>query len=319
MGPASITVHLDHSDRMTGAAPQRLKLLSAFAAVYLIWGSSYLAILWGLETVPPFLLGAARFIMAGAVLYAIAAARGAGRFSWRQLASAAVVGALLPFAGNGSLIWSEQRIPSGVAALIVATVPLWMVAIQAFVERVRPGPQIWVGVGLGLVGLAILVTAGRDTAGAIHVPSALILCGGSVAWAAGSIYSRRADLPESGLASSALTMLAGGAIFAVTALIAGEPHGFDAGAVSVRSVIGLMYLAIFGSVVAYSAYIWLLQVSTPARVGTYAYVNPLIAVVLGWLFAGEPISPRTMLAAAVILAAVVLITLAPQPVREANA
>lgn len=296
-----------------GREPRRLKVVMAFAAVYLIWGSSYLAILWGLETMPPFILGAARFLTAGAVLYAIARARGDAGISRRQLGNAAIVGALLPFLGNGSLIWAEQRIPSGIAALIVATVPLWMVAIQTVVERVRPGTQIWTGVGLGIVGLAILVSVGAGDAGGVHVPSALILCAGSVAWAAGSIYSRTADLPVSSLASSALTMLTAGVYFAGVAVAFGEHHSFDIAGVSARSIVGLLYLSILGSVIAYSAYIWLLQVASPARVGTYAYVNPLIAVLLGWAFASEPISVRTLVAAAVILAAVVLITSAPQP------
>ena len=298
--------------------PRRFKLLTAFAAVYVIWGSSYLAILWGLETMPPFILGAARFITAGAVLYVIAAARGHAGFSRRQLRNAAIVGALLPFLGNGSLIWAEQRIPSGIAALIVATVPLWMVVMQTIVERVRPGPQIWIGVSLGIVGLAVLVSVGAGLAGAVHVPSALILCAGSVAWAAGSIYSRRADLPESGLASSALTMLAAGVFFTVVAVAFGEHRSFDVAGVSARSIVGLLYLSIFGSVIAYSAYIWLLQVASPARVGTYAYVNPIIAVLLGWAFASEPISVRTIVAAAIILAAVVLITTAPQPATRGS-
>lgn len=301
---------------MTGGVP-RLKLLSAFAAVYLIWGSSYLAILWGLETMPPFLLGAARFLSAGAILYALAIARGGAGFTGRQLLNASIVGALLPFLGNGSLIWAQQRIPSGIAALIVATVPLWMVVIQTIVEHVRPARLIWTGVGLGIVGLAILVGAGSEVSGGVHLPSALILCGGAVAWAAGSIYSRSADLPDSGLASAALTMLAAGVIFFAASLTAGEPRTFDLAGVSVRSVVGLAYLAIFGSVIAYSAYIWLLQVSSPARVATYAYVNPVIAVFLGWAFAGEPITSRTMIAAGVILAAVILITTAPQPARRA--
>ncbi len=301
---------------MTGGAP-RPKLFSAFAAVYLIWGSSYLAIIWGLESLPPFLLGAARFLTAGAVLYALAAARGGAKFSRRQLLNASIVGALLPFFGNGSLIWAQQRIPSGIAALIVATVPLWMVVIQTIVEHVRPARLIWTGVGLGIVGLAILVGIGSEVSGSIHLPSALVLCGGSITWAAGSIYSRSADLPDSGLASAALTMLAAGVFFSAASLAAGDHRTVDLAEVSLRSAVGLAYLAIVGSVIAYSAYIWLLQVSSPARVATYAYVNPVIAVFLGWAFAGEHISVRTMIAAGVILAAVILITTAPQPARRA--
>lgn len=301
---------------MTGDT-RRFRLISAFTAVYLIWGSSYLAILWGLETIPPFLLGAARFVSAGAILYVIARSRGPVAFSRVQLLNAAIVGALLPFLGNGSLIFAQQRIPSGIAALIVATVPLWMVVIQAVVEKVRPGPQIWTGVSLGILGLAILVSARAGVTGAIHLPSALLLCGGSMAWAAGSIYSRRADLPDSGIASTALTMLAAGVFFSVTTVAMGETRSFELADVSLRSVIGLAYLSILGSVVAYSAYIWLLQATTPARVATYAYVNPIIAVLLGWAFANEPITIRTAFAAAVILAAVILITTAPQPAQRA--
>lgn len=297
---------------MTGVPP-RFRLFTAFAAVYLIWGSSYLAIIWALQAFPPFMLGAARFITAGAMLFSIAAIRGGAGFSRRQLLNASVVGALLPFAGNGALIWAQQRIPSGIAALIVATVPLWMVAIQTAVEHVRPGRQIWTGVSLGILGLGILVSAGGGVGGAVHLPSALILCAGSVAWAAGSIYSRSADLPESGLSSAALTMLAAGVFFSGASLATGEHRSFDAAQLSLRPLAGLAYLAIFGSVIAYSSYIWLLQVSTPARVATYAYVNPVIAVTLGWLFANEVISLRTMTAAVVILVAVILITMAPQP------
>ena len=302
---------------MSGASP-RFRLFTAFGAVYLIWGSSYLAILWGLETVPPFVLGAARFLCAGAILYAIAAARGGASFTRRQLMNASVVGALLPFAGNGALIWAQQRIPSGIAALIVATVPLWMVVIQTLVEHVRPRPQIWVGVGLGTLGLAILITARGGIAGAVHLPSALLLCAGSVAWAAGSIYSRQADLPASGFTSAALTLLAAGVFFLVVVLVNGDAREFDPGAVSMKSGMGLLYLSIFGSVIAYSAYIYMLKESTPARVATYAYVNPVIAVILGWMFANEPISVRTSIAAGVILAAVVLITMAPQPAKKRN-
>lgn len=298
---------------MTGDTALRFRLFAAFAAIYLIWGSSYMAIVWSLQAFPPFMLGAARFITAGGILYAIAAMRGGATFSRRQLLNASVVGALLPFAGNGALIFAQQRIPSGIAALIVATVPLWMVVIQTLVEHVRPGRQIWSGVALGILGLGILVSAGVGVAGAIHVPSALLLCAGSIAWAAGSIYSRGADLPASGLASAALTMLAAGLYFTLVAMAVGDHRTFSPADVSARSFLGLGYLSIFGSVIAYSAYIWLLQVTTPARVATYAYVNPVIAVGLGWLFLSEPISARTLTAAAVILAAVILITMAPPP------
>lgn len=297
------------------ANASRLRLVLAFATVYVVWGSSYLAILLGLETFPPFLLGAARFLSAGLILYAAVYFRGGARVTAKEIGNSAIIGALLLFAGNGSLIWAEQKLPSGIAALIVATVPMWMVVIQTVVEGVRPGIQIWLGVATGLWGLAILLGVGESAGGGLHLPSAVVLSLGSIMWASGSIYSRRAALPRSPLAGIALQMLAAGILFTTVSFFAGEMDGFDPRAVTARSFLGVAYLSVFGSVLAYTAYIWLLQVSTPARVGTYAYVNPLIAVFLGWAFASEVVGSRTLFAAGVIVGAVILITTARQPAR----
>ena len=295
------------------APPSRLALAAAFAIVYVIWGSTFLAILFAIETLPPFLMASARFIVAGSLLYGWARlANGAAaptRAHWR---GTAVVGVLLLLGGNGLLVWSEQRIPSGVAALLVGTVPCFMVLIDWLRPGgLRPTRLVVAGLLLGLLGLVWLV--GPDTlmgGGRADIVGATVVVLGSFSWALGSIYSRHAATPASPFLATAMQMLAGGAALLVLSILLGEPWAFDAGSVSLRSALGLLYLVVFGSIVAFSAYIWLLRVSTPTRVSTYAYVNPVIAVLLGWALAGEALTARMAIAAAVIVSGVALITLA---------
>jgi len=296
-------------------APSRFALLTAFAIVYVIWGSTFLAILFAIETLPPFLMASARFLVAGSLLYAwsrfVSGAAAPSPANWR---ATAVVGALLLLGGNGLLVWSEQRIPSGVAALLVGTVPCFMVLI----EWLRPGGSrptgpVIAGVCLGLLGLAWLI--GPDAllgGGRADLIGAVVVVLGSFSWAVGSIYSRHAATPPSPFLSTAMQMIGGGVALLLLSLLLGEPWAFDASAVSLRSLLGLGYLMLFGSIVAFSAYIWLLRVSTPARVSTYAYVNPVIAVLLGWALAGEALTTRMIIAATVIVSGVALITLAPK-------
>ena len=296
-------------------APSRFALLTAFAIVYVIWGSTFLAILFAIETLPPFLMASARFLVAGSLLYAwsrfVSGAAAPSPANWR---ATAVVGALLLLGGNGLLVWSEQRIPSGVAALLVGTVPCFMVLI----EWLRPGGSrptglVIAGLCLGLLGLAWLI--GPDAllgGGRADFIGAVVVVLGSFSWAVGSIYSRHAATPPSPFLSTAMQMIGGGVALLLLSLLLGEPWAFDASAVSLRSLLGLGYLMLFGSIVAFSAYIWLLRVSTPARVSTYAYVNPVIAVLLGWALAGEALSTRMIIAATVIVSGVALITLAPK-------
>jgi len=297
------------------AAPSRFALLTAFAIVYVIWGSTFLAILFAIETLPPFLMASARFLVGGSLLYGwsrvVAGAAAPTGAHWR---ATAIVGALLLLGGNGLLVWSEQRIPSGVAALLVGTVPCFMVLI----DWLRPGGSrptglVFAGLLLGLLGLVWLV--GPDTllgGGRADLIGAVVVVLGSFSWAVGSIYSRHAATPPSPFLSTAMQMLGGGAALLLLSVLLGEPWAFDASAVSLRSVLGLLYLMLFGSIVAFSAYIWLLRVSTPARVSTYAYVNPVIAVLLGWALAGEALTTRMIVAATVIVSGVALITLAPK-------
>jgi drug/metabolite transporter (DMT)-like permease len=298
-----------------GASPSRLALATAFAIVYVIWGSTFLAILFAIETLPPFLMASARFIVAGSLLYGWArlvnGAAAPTRAHWR---GTAIVGVLLLLGGNGLLVWSEQRIPSGVAALLVGTVPCFMVLLDWLRPGgLRPTRLVVAGLLLGLLGLVWLV--GPDTlmgGGRADFVGATVVVIGSFSWALGSIYSRHAATPASPFLATAMQMLAGGAALLALSVLLGEPWAFDAGGVSLRSALGLLYLVVFGSIVAFSAYIWLLRVSTPTRVSTYAYVNPVIAVLLGWALAGEALTVRMAIAAAVIVSGVALITLAPK-------
>lgn len=296
-------------------APSRLALASAFAIVYLVWGSTFLAILFAIETLPPFLMASVRFLVAGTLVYAwarfVSGAAAPNGAEWR---GAAAVGVLLLVGGNGLLVWSEQRIPSGVAALLVGTVPCFMALIEWLRPGgVRPTAHVVAGLMLGLVGLFWLV--GPDTlmgGGRVDFVGAAVVVLGSFSWAAGSIYSRHVPTPSSPFLATAMQMLAGGAAMLVVSTVLGEPWAFHLEAVSLRSALGLVYLIVLGSIVAFSAYIWLLRVSTPARVSTYAYVNPVVAVLLGWALAGEALTPRMVVAATVIVAGVALITVAPR-------
>ncbi|HEU4620208.1 MAG TPA: drug/metabolite exporter YedA [Gammaproteobacteria bacterium] len=308
------------------AAPTagNLKVLLAFAAVYLIWGSTYLGIRFAIETLPPFLMAGVRFLVAGALLYAWSRLLGgAPRPTRRQWGATAVVGLLLLLGGNGLVVWSETRVASGVAALLVGIVPCWMVLLEWLrPSGTRPARQTVLGLFLGLAGLFWLI--GPDSimgGGRADLLGASAVLVGSFLWAAGSIYSRHAPMPSAPFLSTAMQMLAASAALLLVSAGLGEPLHLHPGAFSARSLLALLYLVLFGSIVAFSAYIWLLRESTPARVSTYAYVNPVVAVLLGWALAGEALTPRMIVAAVVIVSGVVLITLAPVgalPIRSAR-
>jgi len=291
------------------AGPSKLALGAAFGAVYLIWGSTYLAIRIGLETIPPLLMAGFRHTIGGLILYTFVRLTGGPkplRIHWR---STAIIGALLLLGGNGGVCWAEQTVPSGLAALLVSILPLWMVLLN-WLRRdgVKPAIAEIAGVVLGLVGVATLIGGlGIVPGEPVHLLGAGVLILASLCWAYGSIYARHAPMPKSPLQATAMEMLAGGAMLLVVGLLTGESSGFSFMNVSGRSVLALGYLMVFGSLVAFSAYVWLLQVSTPARVSTYAFVNPIVAVLLGYLLADELLTARTLVAAIGIISAVVLI------------
>jgi drug/metabolite transporter (DMT)-like permease len=291
----------------------RASIAIAFAAVYLIWGSTYLAIRWAIDDVPPFLMAAARFLAAGGAMFLWARARGAAAPQPRHWGSATLVGGLMLLGGNGGVVWSEQHIPSGVTALIVAAVPLWMALLQGVTGNGRPGLWTWAGIALGIVGIAVLVGPDAFRGGSrMSLVATAVLVFASLSWSVGSLLAHRVSLPASPVMATGMEMIGGGALLALLGFATGEGARLDLAAVSARSALSLAYLVVFGSIVGFTAYIWLLKMCAPSRVATYAFVNPVVAVLLGWAFAGEPFGARTALATTVIVAAVAIITLVPQ-------
>jgi len=300
------------------AAPSRWALVIALGTVYFIWGSTYLAIRIAIETIPPFLMLGTRFVLAGAVLYGWMRWRGVPAPSVKQWRTAALIGGLMLCAGTGTVGWAEQYIPSGLAALLITTVPLWMVLLDWLWQRgQRPNAVVFFGLLLGLAGvgvlvdpLAVLATYTVD----VFVASMVLL--GALAWSVGSLYGRRVDLPTNPFMSTALQMVAGGALLTLTGLLLGESAAFDVTAFSLRSFASWSYLVFFGAILAFSAYVWLLRNTSPAQATTYAYVNPVVAVFLGWALMDEPLNARILLAVGLLITAVVLINRYGQPARS---
>ena len=296
----------------------RLLTLLAFAAVYVIWGSTYLAIRVGVRSLPPFLLSGTRFVAAGGLLYAFLRVRGTQAPTAAEWARAAIAGVLMLTAGNGLVTWAEKQVPSNLAALIVSAVPLYMALLDwARPGGARPARRVLVGIGVGAAGMALLVSGGRQTsheASAIAV-GAILLSG--LCWAAGSLYARYGRLHPHPVMAASQQMLAGGAVMLAISALRGEPRVVAHAGVSAESALALGYLTLFGSVVAFSAFGWLVRATTPARLSTVAYVNPMVAVVLGWAILGERLGPRALGGAALIVCAVLVMTLpARSPFRR---
>jgi drug/metabolite transporter (DMT)-like permease len=292
-----------------GKEPSSTRIVAAFAAVYVVWGSTYLAIRFGVETIPPFMMAGTRFVFAGVLLDAWARWRGAPRPKGIEWRSAAIIGGLLLFVGNGGVTWAEQTVPSGIAALLVATVPMWIVMFDWLLHGAgRPSRGVIVGLTVGFAGMFMLVGPdqflGDNAIDLVGVGVLMVAC---IAWAIGSLYSRQAPLPNSPLLATSMEMLTGGAVLYSVALMTGEFQRFDPASVSTRSWLAVGYLSVFGSIIGFTAYVWLLRVVHASRVATYAYVNPIIAMLLGWSLAGEEFTLQMLLAATVIIGAVVLI------------
>ncbi len=295
-------------DVETGIAPRKAKLVAAFAAVYVLWGSTYLAIRFGVETIPPFLMAGTRHLTAGLLLYLWLRLRGGPRPDRRHWRTAVFIGGLMLLGGNGLVTWAEQRVPSGLAALIVASVPLWMALLDGIQKRLHPRLPVVAGLLIGLGGLLVLVAPGNFAGkGRVDLLGAGALLVAALCWTTGSLYSRQARLPKSILTATAMEMIGGGVLLWIAGLLFGEGSRLDLAAVSARSLLSLGYLIVFGSLIGFSAYVYLLHATTPARVSTYAYVNPIVAVLLGWAFAGEALTLRIALATVGIVASVVLI------------
>ncbi|HUQ17989.1 MAG TPA: EamA family transporter [Gemmatimonadaceae bacterium] len=290
--------------------PSRGKLVAAFAAIYIIWGSTYLGILLAIQTIPPLLMAGTRFFIAGLILFALAKRGQYKPATLKQWRNAAIIGLLLLVGGNGAVVFSERMVPSGLAALLVAVVPIWVVLIDwARPRGKKPTLPIIGGLVLGVIGLLVLVNP-FSSSSEIRFAGVILLMFGTVSWAGGSVLAQHIDLPKSAALATAIETLAAGVVYLTLSLIMQEPMHLDLASVSAKSIGGMIFLITFGSVVAFSAYVWLLKVSTPAKVSTYAYVNPVVALLLGWTFAGESLSIRTLVASAIIISAVALITVA---------
>ncbi len=295
----------------TGSKATRTQIVLAFAAVYIIWGSTYLAIRFALESLPPFLMAGVRFVVAGAILYIAQRVRSGTKPTFEQWRATFIIGGLLIAVGNGAVVWAELRIPSGIAAILVAVLPCWMVLLDWLWQgNERPDWRTTAGLLLGFAGLALLIVPGiRGDAGSLNIGGIAAVMVGSFCWAVGSVYSKRAPLPRPQLLATGMEMLCGGAILVVAGFLHGEASGLQWSAMTTRSLLALAYLTVFGSLIAFSAYVWLLHEVSAAHVSTYAYVNPLVAVLLGWALAGEAFTPTMAAAAAAIIAGVVVITL----------
>jgi len=289
----------------------RARILGAFAAVYIVWGSTYLAIRYAVQTIPPFVMVGTRFVVSGVILYAWSRWRGAPRPTAAQWRDATITGALMLCFGNGAVSWAEQRVPSGLASLLVAVVPLWMVLVDWLRPRgERPHAIVVVGVIVGLAGLVVLVGPASFTGhGDVDSAGAVVLIVGSLAWAAGSVFNRHGARPDSAAMSTGLQMIGGSAALLLLGVMRGELADVHLSHISTASWAGWIYLVTFGSLVGFTAYIYLLQTVSPAKASTYAYVNPLVAVLLGWAIAGETVTLRSLGAAAIILAGVAMITI----------
>jgi drug/metabolite transporter (DMT)-like permease len=300
----------------------KVRIWIALVTVWIVWGSTYLAIRFAIETMPPFLMASTRFLFAGIVMYTWRRLRGdtpPSRIEWR---SAAIVGTFLLVGGNGGVVWAEQFVASGIAALLVGSAPLWMVLIDTLRPGgSRPAGVTAVGVVLGFFGIALLIgpaeIIGFD--GGIDPVGAAVLTLAAFLWAAGSIYNRGAQLPASPLLGTGMEMIAGGLGLLLLGTVTGEWTRLNLAEISTNSLLGFIYLIVFGAWVGFAAYTWLLRVAPTPLVSTYAYVNPLVAIIMGNLLAAEPLTPRVLLAATVIVSSVAIITIRKPARRKQEA
>ena len=290
----------------------RARVWVALAIVYVVWGSTYLGIDLAVRTIPPFLMAAVRFLVAGGLLYGWAIRRGdrADRPTARHWLSAFLIAAPMLAVGNAAVGWAEQTLDTGTASLIIASVPLWMALLDRVFYAQRLARAIVLGLVIGFAGVGLLVAPGG--AGGAGSRAAFVLVFSSLAWAIGSLYSRRAQLPRRPLVGAAMQMLAGGLMLTIVAAVTGELGRVHPAAISPESWLGLAYLVAAGSLLGFTAYMWLLRVAPTSLVGTYAYVNPVVAVLLGTLLLGEPLTWRTLLGGGIIVASVALIVRAPK-------
>ena len=295
--------------KLSSPTPAKWKLVLAFAAIYLFWGTSYLAIRYAVETIPPLFMMGIRHLAAGTVLFVWSRARERERVEGSQWPPAIIAGALFFLGCHGLLAWAEQHVASGLAGLLFATMPFWVVLLAWIRPGGRaPGKRVIFGLLLGLGGISLLVSpaelAGSGTADFVSA-AALVLA--ALSWAGGTVYLQRARRPTSLALATAMQLLAGGGMLVAAGLLAGEGARLGAGSVSLASLLSLGFLIVFGSLTAFTVYNWLLRVSTLARVSTTGYVTPVVAVFIGWGMGSEPVNLRVLLATGIIVTAVAII------------
>jgi len=287
-------------------------LIAAFAAVYIFWGSTYLAIKYAIETLPPFLMAGSRFIVAGSILYVWARlSKDYEKPSFKHWRTSFIVGTLLLLGGNGGVVLAQHYISSSLAALLVATEPVWIVLLSwLWLKGTRPNWKVALGLLIGFLGVYLLIggQGNSETSGNGQILGAFFVIAGAFSWALGSIYGLRATTPKSSALTAGMQMLSGGLVLTLVGSLKGEWTNFNVADVSASSWFAVVYLMIFGSIIGFTAYSWLLKNAEPAMVATYAYVNPVIAVFLGWLIAGETFTSQMLIGAGVIVSSVVLIT-----------
>ena len=307
---------------MPTSTPSRWKTLAAFAIIYFVWGSTYLAIRISVHEIPPLLCAALRFFIAGLALYLFMLFRGQPSPTRRQWLGSVIMALLIFVADYGLLFWAEQRVPSGIAAVMLATIPVFMALSEIILLRTqRLTLRLALALLIGLAGVAVLTTHGLNLGGApINRAGAVALLIAALSWSIASALSRKLPLPSSKAMSAGAQMFAGGVLLAIVAAPLGEFRRFHPLAVSRGAWLALLYLIIAGSIIGFTAYLWLIHHYSPTRVGTYAYVNPIVAVLIGYFFAGEPLGLRTVAGAALILISVIAITTKratkPAPVLE---
>jgi drug/metabolite transporter (DMT)-like permease len=301
--------------------PSRWKTLLAFAVLYFVWGSTFLAIRIGVHEVPPLLLAGTRFFAAGIVLYAWMRATGTPSPSRREWASVTLLAVLIFLVDYGLVFWAEQRVPSGITAVMLATIPVFTALAEILILRTqRLTFRLGCALMVGLAGVAVLVSRSVGFGDApIETSGAIALVVGAISWSLASVLTRKLKLPESKVMSSGAQMLVGGVLLLLAAATFGEFHGFDWRNVSSRAWLALAYLTVAGSIIAFTAYVWLIHHESPTKVGTYAYVNPVIAVVLGYFLGGEALGARTILGTILVLVSVVVITTTPKKRMPAEA
>jgi drug/metabolite transporter (DMT)-like permease len=306
--------------------PRAWKVLLAFAVIYFVWGSTYLAIRVGVREIPPFLMAGMRFLVAGIVLYAWMRARGTPSPTAREWSGATLLAVLIFVFDYGLLFWAERRVPSGIAAVMLATIPVFMTLSEIWIIKTqRLTPRLGASLITGIAGVAVLVNrSGSFGDTPIDIVGACALIVAAISWSLASALTRKVPLPSAKTMSSGIQMLAGGVLLTLAATLLGEFRGFRMQAVSARAWLALAYLIVAGSIVAFTAYVWLIHHQSPTKVGTYAYVNPVVAILVGYFLGGEAIGGRTIVGSALVLLSVIGITTSPReagwlPTRAAKA